>query len=213
MMQIPDGQDQCELFDVMPTPARDGLQTDTSSLSLLMSANVDGRFPTVARRDAHAKGVWHRSIGVWLYTADGKVVLQKRSMLKDTNAGRWQMSVGGHVSSGQSVEESVLVEVQEELGLALKAEDLEFVGLFTKSEVGETARFGKYTDNEYTFLYIAQIEERPLNLDPLEVTETHYRDMYQVFARFREHDPDYCHSTEEYADMALAAIEKSLGIT
>ena len=47
----------------------------------------------------------------------GRLYLQKRSMSKDTNPGRWDTSVGGHVSAGEEVTDALLREAREELGI------------------------------------------------------------------------------------------------
>jgi 8-oxo-dGTP pyrophosphatase MutT (NUDIX family) len=54
-------------------------------------------------------------VHIWLYDSQGNLVLQKRSESKDTFPGRWDVSVGGHVTSGDTVMETALKEVEEEL--------------------------------------------------------------------------------------------------
>ena len=205
-----DGQDQGELLDVLPTPDHMGPQTDEARLPFLLAANTDGRFPTITRRDAHARGAWHRSVGLWLYTADGDVVLQKRSHLKDTNPGKWQMSVAGHVASGQSVLDAVLSEAHEELGIKLKESDVEFVIVSAKSESGHTERFGKYVDSEYKCMFISKIERQDFKVNDMEVSAYEYRNMHDAFNRFRMKDTNYCPMTEQYADIADTAIMNAL---
>jgi len=41
-------------------------------------------------------------VHVWIYNSKGRVILQKRAEGKDTFPGRWDVSVGGHVTSGDS---------------------------------------------------------------------------------------------------------------
>ena len=38
------------------------------------------------RGEVHAKRLWHRSVHAFVFNADGRIFLQKRSMLKDTSA-------------------------------------------------------------------------------------------------------------------------------
>jgi len=52
-----------------------------------------------------------------VFDGRGRLYLQKRSMTKDTNPGRWDTSVGGHVGAGEEVTRAVLREAREELGI------------------------------------------------------------------------------------------------
>lgn len=47
----------------------------------------------------------------------GRVLLQKRSAAKDTNPGRWDTSVGGHVHHAEPVSAALAREAKEELGI------------------------------------------------------------------------------------------------
>lgn len=60
----------------------------------------------------------HRSVHVLVVGRAG-LLLQKRSLSKDTQPGKWDTSVGGHVGYGQSYDEAARREAAEELGLAL----------------------------------------------------------------------------------------------
>jgi isopentenyldiphosphate isomerase len=80
----------------------------------------------VARRHVHGNpAIVHRAAHILiLHPENGSLLLQKRSAHKDTQPGKWDTSVGGHVAFGQSYEETALREAEEELGLKLEAGDL-----------------------------------------------------------------------------------------
>jgi len=74
----------------------------------------------VARSRVHGNpSLIHRSVHVLVLGTDGRLLLQKRSLRKDTQPGKWDTSVGGHVGFGQSYEEAARREALEELGLEL----------------------------------------------------------------------------------------------
>lgn len=65
----------------------------------------------------HDKSLTHRAIGVLIFNDKGELLLQKRSMHKDLNPGKYTISVGGHVTKGQTYEEAAMREMEEELGI------------------------------------------------------------------------------------------------
>jgi isopentenyldiphosphate isomerase len=75
---------------------------------------VTGQAP---RREAHARGLWHRAIHVLVFNARGEVFLQKRSLKKDTAAGLWDSSSSGHVDTGEDYDICAVRELREEIGL------------------------------------------------------------------------------------------------
>jgi isopentenyldiphosphate isomerase len=78
---------------------------------------VIGRAP---RSEVHGNNkLLHRVVHVFVFDAEGKLLLQKRSMNKDVAPGMWDTSVGGHVDLGETVEEAVLREMEEELGIRM----------------------------------------------------------------------------------------------
>ncbi len=58
----------------------------------------------------------HQYIHVFVFDRAGRLFLQKRSMRKDTQPGKWDTSVGGHMAPGETPPESARRECAEELG-------------------------------------------------------------------------------------------------
>lgn len=59
----------------------------------------------------------HRVAHVLVFTADGRLLLQRRSAEKSVQPGKWDTSVGGHVPRGESYEAAAQREAAEEIGL------------------------------------------------------------------------------------------------
>lgn len=59
----------------------------------------------------------HRVAHVLIFNSKGEILLQKRSHKKDVAPGKWDTSVGGHIGMGETVEEAVMREMEEELGI------------------------------------------------------------------------------------------------
>lgn len=71
----------------------------------------------VARPDVHRKGLWHRSINLFLFHPDGRVYLQRRSENKDVWPCAWDLSVGEHLKPGETVEQAARRGLEEELSI------------------------------------------------------------------------------------------------
>lgn len=108
-----------DLAPILPPPT-----AETSSLKSLS----DEWFPVIdangmvigrsTRQYCHggAKPL-HPVIHIHIIDRYSRIYLQKRSMKKDIQPGKWDTAVGGHVSYGESVLEAVYREASEELGL------------------------------------------------------------------------------------------------
>lgn len=71
-----------------------------------------------SRDEVHReKKDWHRTTNIWIINNRGEVLCQQRSWKKDGNPGMWQSFFGGHVKSGQTVEECLRDELVEEVGI------------------------------------------------------------------------------------------------
>lgn len=59
----------------------------------------------------------HPVVHLHLATEDGRLYLQKRSMDKDIQPGKWDTAVGGHMDYGETVSQALARESREELGV------------------------------------------------------------------------------------------------
>ena len=59
----------------------------------------------------------HPVIHIHIIDRYGRIYLQKRSMKKDIQPGKWDTAVGGHVDFGEDIPTALLRETREELGI------------------------------------------------------------------------------------------------
>lgn len=83
-----------------------------------------------SKNEAHEKPLYHRIVGVWFYNSKGQVFLQKRSFQKKDLPGYLEWTVSGHVASGETYEEALVRETQEETGVSAKVDNFVFLGQF-----------------------------------------------------------------------------------
>jgi isopentenyldiphosphate isomerase len=62
-------------------------------------------------------GLVHRVAHVLVVDRNDRIFLQKRSMRKDIEPGKWDTSVGGHLQVGESYDQAAVRELEEELGI------------------------------------------------------------------------------------------------
>jgi isopentenyldiphosphate isomerase len=90
----------------------------------------------------------HPVVHLHLFNSSGKLFLQMRSSSKDIQPGKWDTSVGGHVAPGESVEEALLREANEEIGI--KGFDYSFLGKY----IWESSREREFV---YSFKAVSDI--------------------------------------------------------
>jgi|SRR5690606_37915793 len=78
---------------------------------------------------AHRKGLLHPTVHIWLYNNKGEVLIQQRGRNKGSFPLKWDVSVAGHINSGETVLAAAVREVGEEIGLQLADSDLIPIGV------------------------------------------------------------------------------------
>jgi len=113
----------------------------------------------------------HRSVHVLILNSVGKLLLQKRSIHKDTQPGKWDTSVGGHVGYGQSYLEAAHRETEEELGIKLMNPHLLY-----PSKIRDIVE----SENIHTFIEITDLE---IKHDPYEIDEIYFWTKTEIQAK------------------------------
>ncbi len=73
---------------------------------------------TASRRECHGNPeLLHSVVHLHLFNASGELFLQRRSLCKKRYPGLMDTSVGGHIKAYESVEEALMREVKEEIGV------------------------------------------------------------------------------------------------
>jgi hypothetical protein len=91
------------------------MPTSEAREELLNVYDTEGRvIGARRRREAKASGLAVGAVNALLLSLDGEVLLQKRPEDKE-NGGRWDKSVGGHVSAGEQFDDTLVREAGEEL--------------------------------------------------------------------------------------------------
>ena len=112
----------------------------------------------------------HPVIHIHIIDRFSRIYLQKRSMKKDIQPGKWDTAVGGHISYGESVIEAVFREAAEELGFS------EFNPIFL-----ETYQFESAVEKELVNIF-AVVGTYELHPDLEEVDEGRWWELADIDA-------------------------------
>ena len=143
----------------------------------------------VERGAAHKNGVPHRTAHVWLTRKDHgrqQILLQKRSMSKDSFPGMYDTSSAGHIPAGDEPAVSAARELEEELGITARPEQLKYAGFF-HAEYALTFHGSLFWDNEYVsvFVYDAPVDLKDIRIQEEELEEVRWFDLEEVYEECR----------------------------
>ena len=110
----------------------------------------------------------HPVVHLHIIDRSERIYLQKRSMKKDIQPGRWDTSVGGHVIYGESLMEALYREADEELGLK------DFNPIYLKSY-----RYDTDKDSEFVNVFATVGAYNPVP-DRDEVTDGRWWDIAEI---------------------------------
>lgn len=131
--------------------------------------NVIGK---TTRQHAHSQpGILHPVVHLHVFNSKGEVYLQKRPASKDIQPGKWDTSVGGHVMLGETVEQALLREAQEELGIM----DFEFKPFLHY-------RWDSEAESELVYSFTTNLD-RPIRYNPNELSDGRFwnlADLHQL---------------------------------
>lgn len=168
---------------------------------------------------AHRNGLFHPTIHVWLYTRNGKLLIQKRGKHKKSYPLLWDVSVAGHIGAGEDIVRSALREIEEEIGLVLQPDALTKIGVF-KSQKDHSDDFRDY---EFHHSYIAELN---VPFDSLRKQESEVDEIALIpLIRFAEdtwgmanpakyvpHDPEYYKTMLRSIRDALERLDEQTGL-
>lgn len=129
----------------------------------------------VRRKDAHQQGIWHRTTDIAVVNSKGEALCHKRSMLKDSGPGLWDVCFGGHIGAETDSLQGAWQELTEESGLKVKKEDLVFVASFP-----HVNQEGRNKEFRYFYIYYWNGPLSDLQLEKDEIDEVQWIPVEQI---------------------------------
>ncbi len=139
-----------DLAPVVPAPTADSIPLKVLGGEWFPVVEPNGMVIGRSSREYCHSGAkpLHPVIHIHIIDRFSRIYLQKRSLRKDIQPGRWDTAVGGHVSYGESLMEAVYREATEELGFTefnpIYLETYEFESAIEKEMVNVFAVVGSY---------------------------------------------------------------------
>ncbi len=155
---------------------------------------------TVDRDTAHREGILHRTAHVWVVRtgSDGfEILLQKRSMNKESFPGLYDTSSAGHIPAGADYVESAIRELGEELGINATPDQLKYAGMF-RIQYEKVFHERIFKDNEVTkvYVYTEPVDIDRLSLQAAEVEEVRWFRLNDVYEEIKTSRERFCVPSE-----------------
>ena len=155
----------------------------------------------VARNEAHANGIAHRTSHVWIMRKKDnrlQILLQKRCKDKDSYPGYYDISSAGHIPSGDDFAESAIRELKEELGVDISAEKLVDCGLI-RIRFDEVFHGKEFHDRQVARVYLLflDMEENEFIVQKEEIDCVNWMDFEECKNAVKENTIPNCILIEE----------------
>lgn len=134
--------------------------------NVILVDNKDNEIGLMAKTEAHKKALLHRAVSVFIFSSDGKWLLQRRALSKYHSGGLWTNASCTHPLPDESNMNAAIRRLEQEMGMHCTLKE---IFSFTYNE----ALDHKLTENEYDHVFIGVTDMKPeINLH--EVAEYKY---------------------------------------
>jgi len=151
------------------------------------------------RREVHARGLWHRAVHTLVFDRDGRVLLQKRSLLKDLSPGLWDSSCSGHLDAGEDYDAAAARELGEEIGVRPA------VGVSPR----RWFRVEACVETGWEFVWVYRLRhDGPVVIDEREIQFAEWVEPAEVSRRIERAPVDFCPSFKLIWPLAAARLSE-----
>lgn len=134
------------------------------------------------RSVVHELGLWHRGVHVFLFTENGRMLVQKRSADRASSPSMLDCSVSEHVKAGESYLEAAVRGLREEMGVE---------GIEIKPLIKFRMKYG-VNDNEISVLYEGRVMPEQVKFDPVEIEGVEYYSIEEIQNKMETEKASFC---------------------
>lgn len=150
---------------------------------IILVNDNDEQVGTGEKMDTHRKALLHRAFSVFIFNAEGQMLLQQRALEKYHSAGLWTNACCSHPRPGETTANAAVRRLNEELGFTTtvhKAFDFIYKAEFDNG----------LTENEFDHVFIGQYDG-PVIPNPDEVMDYRYMPLKEIEADIKNHPEKY----------------------
>jgi 16S rRNA (adenine1518-N6/adenine1519-N6)-dimethyltransferase len=134
------------------------------------------------RTVVHRRGLQHRGVHVFLFTREGRLLIQQRSKDRAASPSLLDGSVSEHVQAGEDYMTAAIRGMREELGLE---------GIDIQPIVTFRMNYGP-NDNEISRLFLGTVEPAIVQFNPVEIEKITYLGLVELLERMGTAEDDFC---------------------
>lgn len=167
--------------------------------------NSTGR--VLPKDEVHKFGFWHAGAHLWITDGNGNVMQQYRDPSKKILPGVWDIAVAGHVSAGETPEQTVIKEAEEEIGLRLHPGDFNHIGV-TVTDMLVRITGEKHRVHDHNFVMRRAIDLSSLTLQEGETADVRWYPIDQLETDLYDpaHSAEHAHRPPEDRKLYMLAI-------
>ena len=120
------------------------------------------------KTQAHEEMDFHRTAHIWIINENKELLLQKRSANKKSHPNCWDISGAGHIKAGEEVLDGAIRELEEELGVLAKKDDLKYITTIKSTKNPKNMEF------QYVYLLECDKKVNEYIFEDNEVSEVKY---------------------------------------
>ncbi len=131
---------------------------------------------------------YHAVSNVFVINTDGELLCSLRSSIVPANQLKWQTYFGGHIQAGDSIEQSVIRELKEEIGLDLVINDLVFI---SKDLYEPHKHFA------YNYVLKFDPEKHLITYQDAEIADTKWLSFAEYESDRKSHPEQWCNTIDQ----------------
>lgn len=152
----------------------------------------------------HQNNLWHREVAIWIINEKNELLFQRRSPKKKLAPNKLSITAG-HVDAKEPEIIAALREINEEIGLSFKEEDLNLLGVFKNEQEGNYCF-------SYTYLLKTNAKIEDMTMQEDEVSELKYITIEELEERIRNKDEEMPLARKQFTKIILEKIKEIINI-